>query len=119
MGRIPRLNIDNQLSNLTQVVNDQVDIEDLTLQMIAKMKLITKLHESLLENVDQAHDKQKWMYAARKWHIMFHSFGEGEVYMKMCKPRKKNHLVSWEGPYLFVGYKDKKRCQEHDIGARI
>jgi hypothetical protein len=52
IGKIPRLSIDNQLSNLTQVVNDQVDIEDLTLQMIAKMKLITKLHESLLENVD-------------------------------------------------------------------
>ncbi len=50
--RIPRLNIDNQLSNLTHVVNDQVDPKDLTLQMIVKMKLIIELHESLLENVD-------------------------------------------------------------------
>ncbi len=67
MGRTPRFSIDNQLSNLTQVVNDQVDLEDLTtLQMIAKMKLITKFHESLLENGDQAHEKQKWMYVARK-----------------------------------------------------
>lgn len=32
MGRTLRLNIDNQSSNLTQVVNDQVDLEDLTLQ---------------------------------------------------------------------------------------
>ncbi len=46
------MNIDNQLNNLTHVVHDQVDHKDLTFQMIAKMKLITKLHEYLLENVD-------------------------------------------------------------------
>jgi len=51
-GIIPRLNIDNQPSNLTQVINDQVDPKDLALQMIFKMKLIIELHESLLENVD-------------------------------------------------------------------
>jgi hypothetical protein len=50
--RTPRLNISNQLSNLTHDVNDQVDPEDLTLQMITKMRLIIELHESLLENVD-------------------------------------------------------------------
>lgn len=50
--RTPRLNISNQLSNLTHDVNDQVDLEDLTLQMITKMRLIIELHEPLLENVD-------------------------------------------------------------------
>jgi hypothetical protein len=85
------LSIDNQLSNLTQVVNDQVDLEDLILQMIAKMKLITKLHESLLEDVDQAHEKQKRVYVARKWCIMFHSFKEGEVFLKMRKLGKRSH----------------------------
>lgn len=51
---------------------------------------------------------------------MFHSFEDGEVFVKMWKPRKKNSLLNnWEGPYLFIGYKDKNTCQEHDNGARI
>jgi len=50
--KTPGLNIDNQWSNLTHVIHDQVDHKDLTLQMIAKMKLIIELHEYLLENVD-------------------------------------------------------------------
>jgi hypothetical protein len=49
--KTPKLRIYNQLSNLTQAVNDQVDSKDLTLQMTTKMNLITELHEFLLENV--------------------------------------------------------------------
>jgi len=91
MGKTSRLSIDNQLNNLTQVVNDQVDPEDLTLHMIVKMKLIIKLHEFLLENVDHAYEKQKQMYATRKGHIMFHSFEEGEVYVKMRNQERRSH----------------------------
>jgi hypothetical protein len=86
--------------------------------MIAKMKFITKFHESLFENVDHAHEKQKRMYVARKWRITFHFFEEGEVSLKMQKPRKKKSLLAnWEGPYLFVRYNDGKIYQEHDNGT--
>jgi hypothetical protein len=34
--------------------------------------------------------------------IMFHVFGEGEIWVKMCKPiKKKSLLVNWEGFYFF------------------
>jgi hypothetical protein len=37
---------------------------------------------------------------------MFHFFGE-EVWLKMCSLGKKKFLsTSWEGPYVFDGYKD-------------
>jgi hypothetical protein len=91
MGKTSRLSIDTQLNNLTHVVNDQVDLEDLTLHMIIKMKLIIKLHESLLENVDHAYEKQKQTYATRKGRIMFHSFEETEVYVKMRNQERRSH----------------------------
>jgi hypothetical protein len=49
-----KLTIDNQLNNLTQVVDDQVAPKEMDLQMVSKMELVAQLHESLLENVDQA-----------------------------------------------------------------
>jgi hypothetical protein len=46
-GKTLRLTIDNQLSNLTQMVDDQVVPKDMALQMISKMELVVQLHESL------------------------------------------------------------------------
>jgi hypothetical protein len=81
--------------------------------MVAKMKLVAKLHESLLKNINLAHKKQNRTYVARKRKIMFHYFEEGEIYVKMRKPRKKKSLLaSWEGPSLFVSYKDKKGSEK-------
>jgi len=40
---------------------------------------------------------------------MFQSFGDGKMLGKMKKQNKnKSLLASWKGPYMFVGYKDKK-----------
>ncbi len=50
----PRLTIDNRLNSLTQVMDDQIDLEEMTLQMVFKMELVAQFHESLLENVDRA-----------------------------------------------------------------
>jgi len=40
------------LNSLTQVVDDQIDLEKMALQIESKMELVAQLHESLLENVD-------------------------------------------------------------------
>ncbi len=53
MGMTPRLTIDNRLNSLTQVMDDQIDLEEMTLQMVFKMELVAQFHESLLENVDR------------------------------------------------------------------
>ncbi len=51
---------------------------------------------------------------------MFHYFEDGKMSIKMRKPSKKTYLLaSWEGLYLFVGYKDGKGCQEQDDGTII
>lgn len=95
------------------MVDDQIVPIDMALQMVSKMELVVQLHESLLENVDQAQKKHKKTYASRKGHIMFQSFGDEKVLMKMKKPRKnKSLLASWEGPYMFAGYKDRKQGWE-------
>ncbi len=88
--------------------------------MVSKMELVAQLHESLLENVDQAQKKKKKTYVARKGCIIFHFFGDGEMSMKMRKlGKKKSMFISWERPYQFAGYKDGKGCQEQDEGAKI
>jgi hypothetical protein len=55
----------------------------MALQMVSKMELVAQLHESLLENVDQTQKKQKKTYVAIKGLVMFHSFGDGKVSIKM------------------------------------
>ncbi len=89
------------------MIDDQVEPQDLV-QMVSKMELIvTQLHESLLENVEHAQKKHRVTYVIKKGCIMFHSFGKEKIWLKMCKLGKKKFLlVSWEGPYLFDGYKD-------------
>ncbi len=87
----------------------------MALQMISKMEFAVQFHESLLENVDWAQKKQKRTYVTRKGRVMFHSFGDGEVSIKMQKlGKKKSFLASQEGPYPFASYKDGKGCQEQD-----
>jgi hypothetical protein len=50
---------------------------------------------------------------------MFEGFeGEG-MKVKMQKPSKKKNLWGgWDGPYVFVAYKDGKHSQEQDEGGR-
>jgi hypothetical protein len=70
------------------------------------------VHKTLLENVEQAQRKQKKVYAARKGLQTFEGFTENAK-VKMCRPRKKRSLISnWEGPYLFIEYKDGKGFPE-------
>lgn len=79
------------------------------------MELVAKLHESLLKNVDQVNRNKKMTYVTRKGHITFHGFGGKKIWVKMHKPNEKKYLLAnWEGPYLFVGYKDGHGHQEHD-----
>lgn len=119
-NKTPRLTIDNRLSSLTWIVEIQIANEEMALQMVSKMKLVAQLHEYLLQNVDQTKKKQKRTYAAKKGQVMFHSFEDGKMSINMRKLSKKKYLLaSWEGLYMFVGYKDGKGCQEHDDVAII
>jgi hypothetical protein len=52
--------------------------------MVFEMELVIKLFESL-KNVDQTQKKQKKTYATRKGHIMFQSFRDAEISVKMRK----------------------------------
>jgi uncharacterized protein YmfQ (DUF2313 family) len=93
-------------------MEDHIVHEEMALHMVSKMKLVVKLHESLLQNVDQAQKKQKRTYAARKGWVLFHSFEDGEMLVKMRKPsKKKSLLASWEGLYMFANYKDGRGCR--------
>jgi hypothetical protein len=65
------------------------------------------MHGEVIENVDQAHVKQKQAYASRKGKQMFLGFKEGITYVKMKKPSKNKSLASrWEEPFMFVKYLD-------------
>ncbi len=47
------------------------------------------------------------------------NFGDDEVWVKMTRPRNKRSLaIGWEGPYIFVGYKDGGQNKEQN-GWRI
>ncbi len=70
--------------------------------MVSKMELVAQLHESLFKNVDRTQKKQEKTYVARKGLVMFHSFEDGKVSIKMRKPNKnKSFLASWERPWPF------------------
>lgn len=56
-SRTPRLTIDNNLSTLTKIVDDEIDTNTMVICMIKKMEFIAQLHESLLEDVGQAQKK--------------------------------------------------------------
>jgi hypothetical protein len=53
--------------------------------MVFEMELVAKLLESLLKNVDQTQKKQKRTYATKKGRIMFQSFRDREISVKMRK----------------------------------
>jgi uncharacterized protein YmfQ (DUF2313 family) len=80
--------------------------------MVEKFKLISNMHSSVLENVDQTHKRQRRSYVAQKCKQEFVGSEEGRTMVKMRKPRKKKALLAnWESPYAFVKYKDEKGCR--------
>jgi hypothetical protein len=99
-GRSLRLRADNYLSALTGVVDDGVDVEQIVVQFLEKVKLIASIHESVLLNVEQAQKRQRNTYANRKGKHLFEGLIAGETMVKMKKPGKKRALAAnWEGPY--------------------
>jgi hypothetical protein len=83
------------------------------------MELIVNVHKSLLENIEQVQKQQKKVYAARKGLQIFDGFEENNK-VKMRKLGKKKSLVrNWEGPYIFVDYKDGKGPHMQNHGSRI
>ncbi len=118
-GRTPRLTIDNNLSGLCDVFDEQKNPEIIVKQMILEMQLIASVHKTLLKNVEHAQRKQKKVYAITKGLQTFESFTKNAK-VKMRKPRKKRSLLSnQEGSYFFVGYKDGKGFQEQDHGSKM
>jgi hypothetical protein len=90
---MPRLTIDNNLSGLCNVFDEQASPEVMGDQMILKMQLIASVHKSLLENVEHAQRKQRKVYVARKGLQTFEAFVENTK-VKMRKPGKKRSLFS-------------------------
>jgi hypothetical protein len=62
--------------------------------MVEKLKLISNMHSSMLENVDQTWKRQCRSYAARKGKQEFIGFQEGKTMVKMRKPRKRRALLA-------------------------
>ncbi len=65
-GRSPKLVVDNNLNGLCEVVDEQIGHETMAEQMIWKMQLVSNIHKSLLENVEQAQKKQCKVYVSCK-----------------------------------------------------
>jgi hypothetical protein len=119
-GHTPRLRANNYLQALTAVTDDGADVEIAAAQFLQKVELITSSHENVLLNVEQAQKKQIKTYATRKGKHLFEGLVTGETMVKMKKPGKKRALTaSWEGPYWFVGYADKKGNLDFEEGSRI
>jgi len=116
--RTPRLTCDNGLSTFTNVQKDELTVDEMTQLMVEKLKLIFDMHSSVLENVDQAQNKQCRSYVAQKGKQEFLGLEEGRTMVKMKKPGKnKSLLANWEGPSAFVKYKDEKGYREFDDGC--
>jgi flagellar motor switch protein FliM len=56
-GHSPRLMADNYLNVLTNVTDDNVDVEVAAAQFLQKVSLIASIHESVLLNVEHAQRK--------------------------------------------------------------
>jgi hypothetical protein len=116
---IPRLTINNNFNSLCDGFDEHVGLEVLAEQMVHKMQLFTNVHKSLLKNIEQDQKKQRKVHAACKGLQIFDGFEENNK-MKMCKPSKKKSLVyNWEGPYIFMDYKDGKGPHMQDHGSWI
>jgi uncharacterized protein YmfQ (DUF2313 family) len=80
--------------------------------MVDKLKLISNMHSSVLENVDQTQKRKHRSYVVRKGKQEFARFEEGKTMVKMRKPRKRKALLGkWEGLHAFMKYKDEKGCK--------
>jgi hypothetical protein len=118
-GYTPKFTVDNSLSGLCDVFDEQESPKIMADQMILKMQLIASVHKSLLENVEHVQRKQMKVYVARKGLQTFEGFTKNTK-VKIHKPGKKRSLLSkWEGSYIFVDYKDGKGFQEQDHGSRM
>ncbi len=53
-GRMLRFTIDNNLSGLCDVFDEQENSKVITMQMILKMRLIASVHKILLKTVEHA-----------------------------------------------------------------
>ncbi len=119
-GRSPRLRADNYLSALTGVVNDGVDVEQITAQFLEKVNLIASIHESVLLNVERAQKRQRSAYASRRGKHLFEGLVAGQTMVKMKEPGKRHALAaSWEGPYRFIGHVDGKGNYDFEEGCRM
>ncbi len=74
IGRTPRFTIDNSLSGLCDVFDEQESPEAMANQIIFKMQLTANVHKSPLENVEHAQRKQKKVYVAKKGLQTFEGF---------------------------------------------
>jgi hypothetical protein len=63
IGCTPHLKADNYLHSLIVVIDDTANVENTVEQFLQKMILIASIHENVLFNVEQAHQKQKKTYA--------------------------------------------------------
>ncbi len=115
----PRLTIDNNFNGLCYVFDEFVSLEVTAKQMVQKMQLIVVLHRSLLENVKHAQKKQRKTHVICKGMQTFDGF-ESDNKVKMHRLGKNKSLMcNWEGPYMFVGYKDRKGLQKKDHANTI
>jgi hypothetical protein len=119
-GRTPRLRADNFLHALTAETDESENVEVLAAQFLQKVELIASLHDDVLVNVEQAQTRQKKNYAARKGKHLFEGLIAGSTMVKMKKPGKRRALiVSWEGPYRFIGHPDGKGNLDFEEGCRL
>jgi len=89
IGCMPRLTIDNSLSGLCNVFDEQASPRVMVDQMIFKMQLIASVHKSLLENVEHAQKK----HDAKKGLQTFEDFTKNTK-IKMRRLGKKRSSLS-------------------------
>jgi uncharacterized protein YvpB len=96
IGRTPRFTCDNSLVAFINVEEEELISEEMTQVMVEKLKLISNMHSIMLENMDQAHKRQRKSYVVRKGKQEFVGFQEGKNMVKMRKLRKRR-------AYLLIG----------------
>jgi len=71
------------LNGLCEIVDEQMGLEAMVEQMIWKMQLVSSIHKTLLENVEQAQKKQCKVKVPRKGLQLFIGFEKEGVQIKM------------------------------------
>jgi hypothetical protein len=87
--RTPRFTCDNSLAAFTNVEEEKLTLEEMMQLMVEKLKLISNMHSSVLENVDQGQKRQRRNYVVQKGKQEFEGFKEGKTMVKMRKPGKR------------------------------